>query len=272
MKSRLLTFDDLYNFYSKYTRAKHFDCTESGGEPIVVQTPGVIKFEESEIYEGLTAVRLQACHTERNLNSSSISKEVMENKMLPTFKNRPILGYIHEVDGQLEFYGHNMHMEDDEIVYDEVAVGIIPETNEASLEYDEKNDRYNVFVSGYIFDEYTKANEILAREQELAVSVELAIKQMSYSPKDSCLIIEDGYFSGVTILGKNPDGSKVMPGMANSNIKLKDFNLSNNSMFANHTDSLSNKLIETLDALNTTLSKFNIDEYSRTHLPAVQRG
>ena len=50
MKSRLLTFDDLYNFYSKYTRAKHFNCIESGGEPIVVQTPGVIKFEKNTYY------------------------------------------------------------------------------------------------------------------------------------------------------------------------------------------------------------------------------
>ena len=153
MKSRLLTFDDLYNFYSKYTKSKHFNCEEQGCEPIVVQTPATIKFAKSEIYEGLTAVRLQACHTERNLNSSSISKEVMENKLLPTFKNRPILGYIHEVDGEPQFYGHNMHLSDDgeEIIYDEIPVGIIPESNEAELKYNSDTEKYEVFVSGYIF-------------------------------------------------------------------------------------------------------------------------
>ena len=266
MKSRLLTFDDLYNFYSKYTKSKYFNCEEQGCEPIVVQTPATIKFEKSEIYEGLTAVRLQACHTERNLNSSSISKEVMENKLLPTFKNRPILGYIHEVDGEPQFYGHNMHIDPDNensIVYDEIPVGIIPESNEAELKYNSETEKYEVFVSGYIFDEYTKATDIIEREQELAVSVEISIKQMSYSPKESCLNIEDGYFSGVTILGVNEKGQKVSPGMAGSNIRLKDFSQSNNSMFANQTEETNQKLIETLEKLNSTLSnisKFNINE------------
>ena len=264
MKSRLLTFDNLYDFYSKYTRAKHFDCERQGCEPIVVQTPATIKFEKSEIYEGLTAVRLQACHTERNLNSSSISKEVMENKLLPTFKNRPILGYIHDVNGEPHFYGHNMHLEDidgeSSIVYDEIPVGIIPESNEAELKYNSETEKYEVFVSGYIFDEYTKATDIIEREQELAVSVEIAIKQMSYSPKDSCLNIEDGYFSGVTILGVDENGKEVKPGMANSNIKLKDFSESNNSLFSNQNEELNLKLIETLEALNKTLSNFNIND------------
>ena len=263
MKSRLLTFDDLYDFYSKYTKSKHFNCEEQGCEPIVVQTPATIKFEKSEIYEGLTAVRLQACHTERNLNSSSISKEVMENKLLPTFKNRPILGYIHEVDGEPQFYGHNMHIDPDDensIIYDEIPVGIVPESNEAEIKYNSETEKYEVFVSGYIFDEYTKATDIIEREQELAVSVEISIKQMSYSPKESCLNIEDGYFSGVTILGVNEKGQKVNPGMANSHIKLKDFSQSNNSLFANQTDETNQKLIETLEKLNTTLSNLNINK------------
>ena len=124
-------------------------------------------------------------------------------------------------------------------------------------------EKYEVFVSGYIFDEYTKATDIIEREQELAVSVEISIKQMSYSPKESCLNIEDGYFSGVTILGVNEKGQKVSPGMAGSNIKLKDFSQSNNSMFANQTEETNQKLIETLEKLNNTLSnisKFNIED------------
>lgn len=263
MKKRLLTFDDLYNVFQKYTRSKYFNCEEQGCEPIVVQTPATIKFAKSEIYEGLTEVRLQACHTERNLNSSSISKEVMETRLLPTFKNRPILGYIHEVDGEPHFYGHNMHIDPnnkDSIIYDEIPVGIIPESNEASLEYDEETNKYNVFVSGYIFDEYTKATDILEREQELAVSVEISIKQMSYSPKDSCLNIEDGYFSGVTILGVDERGKEVKPGMAGSNIKLKDFSQSNNSLFVNQAEETNQKLIETLEKLNETLAKININK------------
>lgn len=263
MSKKLLTLDDLYRFYSTKKKSMKFSADKTG-EPIVVQVEGKINFEKDETAEGLTAVTLQACHTEKNLNKSSISFETMQNKMLPTFKNRPILGYIHEVDGEPQFYGHNMHIdeESDEIVYDEITVGIIPETNNAKLEYDKENDRYNVIIDGYIFDDYTKAVEILEREQECSVSVEIAIKEMSYSAKDKCLEIQDGYFSGVTILGMDENGNEVKPGMAGSNIRLKDFAESNNSIFSDMTEEEHSKLIDTLERLNSTLSNlsnFNID-------------
>ena len=263
MNKKLLTLDDLYRFYSTKKKSMKFDSSKSG-EPIVVQVEGKMTFEQDETTEGLTAVTLQACHTEKNLNSSSISFDTMQNKMLPTFKNRPILGYIHDVNGEPQFYGHNMHIDEetDELIYDEVAVGIIPETNNARLEYDSKEDRYNVIVDGYLFDDYTKAVQILEREQECSVSVEIAVKTMSYDVKSKVLNIEDGYFSGVTILGMNENGKIVKPGMANSNIRLKDFAESNNSIFSDMTDEEHSKLIDTLEKLNETLnsiSNFNIN-------------
>ena len=263
MNRKLLTLDDLYRFYSTKKKSMKFDSSKSG-EPIVVQVEGRMTFEQDETTEGLTAVTLQACHTERNLNSSSISFDTMQNKMLPTFKNRPILGYIHDVNGEPQFYGHNMHIDEetDELIYDEVAVGIIPETNNARLEYNSKEDRYNVIVDGYIFDDYTKATQILEREQECSVSVEIAVKTMSYNVKSKVLNIEDGYFSGVTILGMDENGNTVKPGMAGSNIRLKDFAESNNSIFSDMTDEEHSKLIDTLEKLNETLSSisnFNIN-------------
>lgn len=263
MNRKLLTLDDLYRFYSTKKKSMKFDSNKSG-EPIVVQVEGKMTFEQDETTEGLTAVTLQACHTERNLNASSISFETMQNKMLPTFKNRPILGYIHDVNDEPQFYGHNMHIDEetDELVYDEIAVGIIPETNNARLEYDSKEDRYNVIVDGYLFDDYTKAVQILEREQECSVSVEIAVKTMSYDVKSKVLNIEDGYFSGVTILGMDENGNKIRPGMANSNIRLKDFAESNNSMFSDMTEEEHSKLIDTLEKLNETLnsiSNFNIN-------------
>ena len=261
MNRKLLTLDDLYKFYSTKKKSMKFS-SEQNGEPIVVQVSGKISFEQSEDTEGLVAARLQACHTERNLNASSISFETMQNKLLPSFKNRPILAYIHEVDGQPEFYGHNMHIDPDteEIIYDEIPVGVIPETNNAKLEYDKENDRYNVIVDGWIYEGYTKAVEIIEREQECPCSVEIAIREMSYSAKEKCLIIEDGYFSGITILGKDENGNIVRPGMEGSNIKLKDFSESNNSMFSNMSEEEHFKLIDTLERLNTTLSEFNINK------------
>lgn len=264
MNKRLLTLDDLYDFYSKKKKSMTFSA-EKNGEPLVFQVSGNLTFEENDdpTLAGLCPVRLQACHTETNLNRSTISYETMENKLLPTFKNRPILGFIHDVDGKPQFYTHNAHEEDGEIVYDEIAVGNVPETNNAELVYDEENDRYNVFIDGYVYDEYTKASEIIQREGECPCSVEISVKQMTWDNKDKTLHIENGYFSGVTILGYDENGNKVMPGMTGSNVKLKDFSQSNNSVVNDLPESEQSKLIETLEALNKTLSSLNIDTFNK---------
>lgn len=272
MNKRLLTLDDLCEYYSHRKKSMKFSSEESG-EPIVVQVAGTLKFEDSnDLTTGLTLVRLQACHTERNLNRSSISYEVMHDKLLPTFKNRPILGYIHDIDGVPQFYGHNAHEEDGEIVYDEIAVGNIPETNNAELVYDEENDRYNVMIDGYLYDEYTKATEIVKREEECPCSVEISIKSMSFDAKDHTLVIEDGYFSGVAILGYDDNGNKVQPGMAGSNVKLKDFSMSNNSILNELSNDEHSKLIETLDNLNKTLSSLNINSKTNPTVEKFEKG
>lgn len=253
---RLLTLDDLCNYYSTHSRSTHFSSND-GGSPVVVQVPGNLFFDaENNSTEGLLPVVLQACHTGKNVNETIIDADVME-RSLPSFKNRPILGYIHEVDGEWHFYKHNLHEDEDgEIVYDEIPVGIVPESCDAKLEYDEEKDKTYVVINGYIFEEYSKAAEILKREKECAVSVELSIREFSYNAKEHCLIIEDFYFSGVTILGKHPDGENVMPGMAGSNIKLADFSAKNNSLFA---DRYETQIIEMQEKLDKLISCFNID-------------
>ena len=272
MNKRLLTLDDLCEYYRHRKKSMKFSSEESG-EPIVVQIAGILKFEDSkDLTAGLTPVRLQACHTERNLNRSSISYETMRDKLLPTFKNRPILGYIHDVNGVPQFYGHNSHEKDGKIVYDEIAIGNIPETNNAELVYDEENDRYNVMIDGYLYDEYTKATEIVKREKECSCSVEISIESMSYDAKDHTLIIEDGYFSGVAILGYDDNGNKVQPGMAGSNVKLKDFSMSNNSILNELSNDTHSKLIETLDNLNKTLSNININSNADAQIQKHEKG
>jgi hypothetical protein len=252
---RLLTLNDLYNYYSSTKKSTHFSAIEDN-ENIVVQINGKLNFKKSEKdTEGLREVYLQACHIDENVNGSNIKKSVM-TAALPSFSNRPILGYIHDVDGKPEFYGHNMHVDDEgNVVYDEVPIGVIPESCDAKLVYDKDKDKTYVEVKGYIFEEYSKASEILEREQECSVSVELSIRELSYDAKNKYLDIEDFFFSGVTILGKNDEGEIVRPGMSGSNIKLADFSMENNSMFSQN-----DKLIETLERLNKTLSEFNIDK------------
>lgn len=237
-KKRLLYIEDLYDFYSnKYKRSTKFSA-EKSGEPLVVQVHGRVNFDESDRNrDGLLPVHLQSCHTDLNVNGSNIESSVME-AALPSFSNRPILGYIHKVttdenpEGQWEFYSHNMHEDENgDVVYDEYPIGIIPESCNAQLVYDEEKKKTYCEVDGYIFEEYSKAAEILQREEECSVSVELSIRELSYDAKQKFLNIEDFWFSGVTILGKTPQGNKVKPGMTGSNVKLADFSSKNNSLF-----------------------------------------
>ena len=241
MPKRLLFIEDLYDYYSNgYKKSTHFSSQESG-EPLIVQVHGKINFEESDKNkDGLLPVHLQACHTNLNVNNSNIEESVMLDA-LPSFSNRPILGYIHKVvtdenpDGQWEFYGHNCHEDENgDVVYDEYPIGIIPESCNAQLVYDEEKKKTYCEVDGYIFEEYSKAAEILQREEECSVSVELSIRELSYDAKQKFLNIEDFWFSGVTILGKTPQGNEVKPGMTGSNIKLADFSSKNNSLFEDY--------------------------------------
>ena len=260
-KKRLLYIEDLYDFYTnKYKRSTKFSA-EKSGEPLVVQVHGRVNFDESDKNkDGLLAVHLQSCHTDLNVNGSNIKSTVMENA-LPSFSNRPILGYIHKVvtdenpDGQWEFYSHNMHEDENgEVVYDEYPIGIIPESCNAQLVYDEEKDKTYCEVDGYIFEEYSKAAEILQREGECSVSVELSIRELSYDAKQKILNIEDFWFSGVTILGKTPQGEVVQPGMSGSNIKLTDFSSKNNSLFENYEARMS-ELQERLEKLEACFNK-----------------
>lgn len=254
MKKRLLYMEDLYSYYSSHQRASHFNYEESG-RPIVVQVKGNLSFDADDNTEGLCKVHLQACHTGKNRNGSNISDEVMI-QALPSFSNRPILGYIHEVDGQPEFYAHNLHTEtnsegEEEIVYDEAPVGVIPESCDARLAYDyEKKKRY-VEVDGFIFEEYSKAADILKREEQCKVSVELSIRDLTYNAREKELSINDFYFSGVTILGKDDDGNVIEEGMSGSNVTLADFRKSQFSR---------NLLCEMDEKLDQLLHCFNIDD------------
>lgn len=275
-KKRLLFIEDLYDFYlNKYKRSTHFS-SEKSGEPLVVQVHGKVKFDESDKdKDGLLPVHLQACHTDLNVNGSNIDKSVME-AALPSFSNRPILGYLHKViteenpEGQWEFYSHNMHEDENgEIVYDEYPIGIIPESCNAQLIYDEEKEKTYCEVDGYIFEEYSRAAEVLEREGECSVSVELSIRELSYDAKQKFLNIEDFWFSGITILGKTPDGEEVKPGMQGSNIKLADFKAKNNSMFA-HYELKINELQERLNKLESTC--FSIEEHTSALLSQKEGG
>lgn len=256
MARKFYTIDDLYNF-CRENRFESFS-SEKQGAPLIVQSFGVFEADNANA-DGLMAVKLKSCHTGKNANKSGITDDNM-NKYKHTFKGRPILGAIYKTDtGEYEFRAHDMKIVEDgddiDIEFIEQPIGVISQTEEPYLEFDEEENKNYLMVSGTIFSDYSKAAEILERRRTCKCSVEIAVEELSYNCDEDYLSIDKFRFSGVTILGYEQDGvTEIQEGMKGSKITIDDFSVNKNSMFtANHQD----KLIEILDKLNTTLESFS---------------
>lgn len=254
MARKFYTLDDLYNF-CKDNRFESFSADKQGA-PLIVQSFGTFEADNKNT-DGLMAVKLKSCHTGKNRNKSGITDDNM-NKYKHTFKGRPILGAIYKTDtGEYEFRAHDINVIDDgeDIEYIEQPIGVISQTEEPYLEFDEKEDKNYLMVSGTIFSDYSKAAEILERRRTCKCSVEIAVEELSYNCDEDYLSIDKFRFSGVTILGYEQDGvTEIQEGMKGSKITIDDFSEKKNSMFSADCE---NKLIETLDKLNMTLASFN---------------
>lgn len=226
----IIFLEHLKEYCERYNLS-HYSSKENNNEMIKVSVPGEFKTDTSMKFssvdtEGLLPVTLQSCHIYDNRNGSYISKSSM-NKALPTFSNRPILGHIiQKDDGTFDFDSHNMEMVDDpwnegeqRVHYIEQPIGIVPESCNARLEYDEEKDKTYVVIDGWIFEDYGNgAAEIIKEKGGTKVSVELGVKEFSYNSKKKRLEIKDFVFMGVTALGEH-----VGEGMLGSNMKLSDF-------------------------------------------------
>ena len=115
----------------------------------------------------LLRTHLKSCHIGTNRNHSKIEQAVMEEATSSIY-NRPILGFIHKLsDDTYDFAGHEMFINDDgELEYEEIPVGCIPESGNAHLVYDKENDKTYLEVEGVIFEEYTRAAQILKEKKE----------------------------------------------------------------------------------------------------------
>ena len=252
MPRKYYTIDDLYLFCKNNNFVK-FSSIEAGA-PLVIQS--IETFEsDNHTRDGFLDVKLKSCHIGKNRNQSAISEKTMK-KHMNSFKGRPILGSIYKTDtGEFEFRSHDVEFTEDGMEYIEQPVGVISELKDPYLEYDKDNDKTYLMVEGHIFEDYSHAAEILQRRKTCKCSVELAVEEMSYNADEDYLSIDAFSFRGVTILGFEQDGvTEIQEGMEGSRITIDSFSAENNSMFSiNYQD----KLIETLEKLNATLSSFN---------------
>lgn len=250
---KILTLDNLYQFFVEQNKSVNFSSKENGN-PIVVSMPANFEISENDM-PGMLKLKLKVCHIDTNRNGSHISKENME-KAMPTLKYRPILAYIHQLDdGTYDFYAHNMEIVEDEngeekINYIEKQVGCFT-TDDPYLEYDKDNDKTYVNAYAVIPEEYTEAANIIRRKNGTKVSCELVIDELSYNAKEKYLDLTSFYFGGCTLLGCDENGNEIGEGMLGSRADIADF-CHKKPVF-----DYQEKLIEMLDKLNNTLSNFN---------------
>ena len=252
MPKRILTLDNLYEFFVQQN--KNFNFNSNDSNPIVVNVLGNFEAEDTEM-PGMLKLKLKVCHTLTNRNGSHISEENME-KAMPTLKYRPLLAYIHELeDGTKDFYAHNCEFIENEdgeveVSYIEKQVGCFT-ADDPWLEYDEEMDKTYVMTYAVIPEEYTDAADIVRRKNGTKVSCELCIDKLEYNAKEKYLDLIDFYFGGCTLLGCDEDGNEIGEGMLGARADISDF--CHKKPVFNYQD----KLVEVLDKLNITLSNLN---------------
>lgn len=258
----MFTLDDLYNFYNSQDKTCVFNSKESNST-IVVQIPETMNF--SDDYDptyNLLPVHLMSCHLLENRNRSSISHKAM-NDAIPSFSNRPILGYIQKIDDgngdfHYDFAGHEMEFnEDGNIEYKEKVVGVIPESCNPKIVHNDEYDKDYLEVDGLIYEDYTHAAEILRDKGKCDVSVEIAVDALSFDAKTKIMNIDQFHFLGVTILGVTTDENheKIEPGMEGSNITISDFSAENNSLIFNKQELIDEITAVVLDKLDYRMAE-----------------
>lgn len=270
-QKRLLTWEDLCDFYSHRKRSLTFD-SEKAGYNIAVQTNAVFEIDES-LSEGLLYGHVRGFHDLANQNKSYIETDVLKEKMM-SVKDRPVMADIIETDEKDEngnpikdFSGHTMYYDENlkKMIYKELPVGHFVNPESIHLEYDEELERNFVCSDVVIYEEYTDACDILRRRKSVDCSIELVIRLMHWDNSDNTLHLDDFYVQGLTLLGQD-----IRPGMRGSKLTLKDFSEENNSLFYSIPEDTHSKLIETLDNINKTLSSLNINQ--KTEIELFEKG
>ena len=259
---KILTLEDLENFYSKYKRSTTFSSKKSGYQ-LAVQIPTTFEIDEEYEDDTLLFCKSRMFHIGKNRNKSNVTEDAAK-KAMKTMAYKPLLANFAEFEDEqgnkfVDFTSHDMIVENNSIKYLEHQIGCVTADEPWFEEYEGKT-----YVCGYLAipRDYTEAVSVIERKNGTKVSVELLINELTYDAKEKTMLLTDVIVSGLTCLGRNPEtGEEVQEGMINSRLDIKDFSRNNNSII-DFSDEEHSKLIETLERLNTTLStlsNFNID-------------
>jgi hypothetical protein len=189
-----------------------------------------VSFQKINNYDDrFITVKIWLMHLGQNHNGSYFSKEAVQ-AAIPSLANTPILGYVVERDGELDFSDHRMVLVKNakgkyELKYIGQAFGVIPETNNAKFETKVGNDgieREYLTVEGLIWNKWDVPEEILLRDMEKGQSMELDEKYQGYYDKNDKLFhFTEFKFFGACILG-----DMVKPAMEGADVEVQ-FSIAN---------------------------------------------
>lgn len=160
--------------------------------------------------ERFIKMRLKICHDGENPNGSNFNvKDIQKAKS--SISNSPILAntIVDEDNQSVDLGGHDFHLEkhklkdgEFKIIYDELIVGVIPETN--NYEVVECDGRYYAFADCYIFREYSNYFEDYIEENKQSkLSMEILVDKSNFNKSTNTYDIIDFRYKGITFLGKN---------------------------------------------------------------------
>ena len=171
--------------------------------------PSEFEIDESFDSKKFIKLRVKMCHDGANPNGSAF-KVVNLEKAAPSSQNIPMLAHVVFDDaGQPQFGGHDMHIEEHvihegkkKIIYDEIAVGTVPESNNYQIV--KEDGRHYVYVDAYIWKGYSNyAEDIVIRDGQVKVSMEIEVDGYKYDKKTKLYEITDFRYKGITMLGND---------------------------------------------------------------------
>lgn len=189
-------------------------------------------------------LRMKVCHDGENYNYSSLSLDSMRNAS-ESIKNVPVLAHvIFDDNGKPQFGGHDSYIDVDPTgenwyreVYEEVPIGVVPETNNYTIE--EVEGRFYVFVDAYVWRDYSNlAEHIIKRDKEIKLSMEIKVNKYEIDQDDPIMHIIDYKYCGITFLGNH-----LETGMKNTKATLLDYSKETKDNFEKLQKELSKELM-----------------------------
>lgn len=176
------------------------------------------ELSEMNFDDRFTKVKIFVAHTGENLNNTSFSLESLL-RLKETIANIPIVGYVgkNEFDDD-DFRGHEERIVIDpekgiEIDYLGIPFGLIPEDNNAKIEFREAKEWLT--VEGYLWNKFPKAIEIFKRSNNRKGQSMEITKVDGYMSDTGVFNIENAVFDSLCILGND-----IAPAMIGSTIEV----------------------------------------------------